>query len=207
MIPNKKTGGLEIIITIACTIALLTFIVIELICPCLIEDFPLTLSILTGLLTGLISAIALLFFQDRHYEKIINLYYSEIAGTYKRVDIGQDNTSNKDLENILQQNLELSIRLTHIKGTHNLKVAADYWKTESAKVVGTIEFNEKNGTTASGRFRYIEGKSFIGDSGIYKIYRLEEDKTKLLVLFHKLFPRKLNYNTDKNKGWEIWQKQ
>ena len=106
MIPNKKTGGLEIIITIACTIALLTFIVIELICPCLIEDFPLTLSILTGLLTGLISAIALLFFQDRHYEKIINLYYSEIAGTYKRVDIGQDNTSNKDLENILQQNLK-----------------------------------------------------------------------------------------------------
>jgi hypothetical protein len=66
---------------------------------------------------------------------------------------------------------------------------------------------KKTGTTAYGPYRYIAGASYVGHQGIYKIYRLEEDKTKLLVLYHHLFPRKPEYNPDNNKGWEIWQKQ
>lgn len=207
MIPNKRTGHAEIRIIIACVFVLIIFMVIELNCHCFTDRYSLTFSIVTGLLTGLISAIALLYFQERYYENKINKYYLEIAGSYKRIGIGQDETSSQNNDNLQTQNLNLDIVLRHIKGSHSLKIVADYWTDENAKVEATIEFNEKNGTTASGRYRYTAGKSYINDSGIYKIYRLEEDKTKLLVLYQKLFPRKFEDQTDKNKGWEIWQKQ
>lgn len=207
MIPNKKISDREGLIVIVCAVIIAILIKIEFYCPCITERYALIFSIATGLLTGIISAIALLYFQERQYEAKINLYYSEIAGNYKRIDIGQDNISDKDMYGMKENNLNLDIVLTHVQGTHSLKLIADYWKQEDAKVEGTIEFNEKNGTTASGRYRYTAGASFIKDSGMYKIYRLEEDKTKLLVLFHKLFPRQLEDHTDKNKGWEIWQKQ
>ncbi len=105
------------------------------------------------------------------------------------------------------ENENLDIYLTHVQGTHSLKFIANYWKSANAKVEGTIEFNEKSGIAASGRYRYTVGAGYVGQSGTYKIYRLEEDKTKLLVQYHHLFPRKLEYNPDKNRGWEVWQKQ
>jgi hypothetical protein len=44
-----------------------------------------------------------------------------------------------------EENNSLNIYLKHVKGKHSLTFTADYWKSEKAKVVGTIEFNEKNG--------------------------------------------------------------
>ena len=126
---------------------------------------------------------------------------------YKRVDIGQDNTSDNEILYMKSQNLLLEVHLTHIKGTHRLTFVANYWKSENARAEGTIEFNENNGNNATARYRYTEGAGYIVQSGIYRIYRLEEDKTKLLVLYQHLFPRKQEYNPDDNRGWEIWQKQ
>lgn len=207
MIPNKNISDREGLIVIVCAVILAILILIECCCPCFTDRYALTFSIATGLFTGIISAIAILYFQEKHYESKINHYYSDIAGHYKRTDIGQDNAGDTEIQDMKSKNLNLDIYLTHVKATHSLKFTADYWKHENAKVEGTIEFNEKNGTTASGRYRYTAGASFIGHSGTYKIYRLEEDKTKLLVQFHHLFPRRLENNPDNNRGWEIWQKQ
>ncbi|HAL83685.1 MAG TPA: hypothetical protein DCO83_16800 [Mucilaginibacter sp.] len=206
MFPNKKISNREWRVAIFGAVILsLISILIEVCYPSFTERHAFTLSVPTGLLTGIISAIALLHFQEKHYENEINLYYSDIEGHYKRIDIGQDNKSDEELDYMKEDNNSLDIHLTHDKGTHSLKFTADYWKSINAKVVGTIEFNEKNGTTASGRYRYTTG--FVGHWGICKIYRLEEDKTKLFVQYHHVFPRKLENNPDENKGWEIWQKQ
>jgi predicted transporter len=94
MFPNKNISSREWQVAIACAvIVFLISILIEVHYPCITERHALTLSVLIGLLTGIISAIALLHFQEKHYENEINLYYSDIEGHYKRIDIGQDNTS------------------------------------------------------------------------------------------------------------------
>lgn len=198
------TEGLTFIV---CLTALVILSIFEFNMPYLTDKYPLTFSILTGIFSGILSAIALLYFQEQHHVGQVNKYYADIAGKYIRIDIGQDNAGNAEINSMKEQNVGLPITLTHIKGTHSFKFLADYWKNEEALVEGTIEFNEKNGTTAYGRYRYTKAKGgILGHSGTYKIYRLEEDKTKLLVQFHHLFPRRPENNPNANRGWEIWQK-
>jgi hypothetical protein len=208
MFPGKKISFAEGSMFIVCVMILTILIIIEFNTHCLTDKYPLTFAIITNFLSGVLSAIALLYFQELHHIRRINKYYADIAGEYTRVDIGQDNAAEKEIRIMREQNNFLPVILKHIKGTHMLKLRAEYWRSEEALVEASIEFNEKNGTTAYGRYRYSKAKgTLFGHSGTYKIYRLEEDKTKLLVLFHQLFPRQLENNPDANRGWEIWQKK
>jgi hypothetical protein len=205
MFPDKKINVTEGQAFIICLTVLVILCVFEFNMPYVTDKYPLTFSILTGIFSGILSAIALLYFQEQHYVRQVNKYYDDIAGKYIRVDIGQDNSGDVVINNMKEQNVGLSIVLTHIKGTHSLRFIANYWENDGALVEGNVEFNEKNGTTAFGRYRYTKG-GMLGHSGTYKIYRLEEDNTKLLIQFHHLFPRLLENNPDANRGWEIWQK-
>lgn len=208
MFPGKKTSFGKRQIFIVCLMILAILIIIELSIHSFTDKYPFTFASISGFLTGVLSAIALLHFQELHHARKLNKYYADIAGEYTRIDIGQDNVAEKEIRIMKEQNNCLPVILKHIKGTHMLKLRAEYWKDEEALVEASIEFNEKNGTTAYGRYRYSKAKgTLFGHSGTYKIYRLEEDKTKLLVLFHHLFPRQLENNPDANRGWEIWQKK
>lgn len=205
MFPKRKTGGLEVAVIIISIIIITVIVFLEIICSCLTQDFAILISVIIGIGTGLISAIALLFFREKQYDRQIKEYYTEISGEYVRESIGQDSQARKEDSDIVVQNIDLPICLRYTEN-HSFKITAQYWKNKGGEVEATIEFNEKNGMVASGRFRYTRGINLLGTSGIYTIYRLEEDKTKLLVLYRSLFPREAKDNPDMNKGWEIWGK-
>ena len=80
MFPNKKIGIIEIIIIIIFLVSLSVVILFEFEYPTMTTRYALTFSIIIALLTGIISAIALLYFQQVRYEREINHYYSDIAG-------------------------------------------------------------------------------------------------------------------------------
>jgi hypothetical protein len=207
MFPDKKINLAESLTFILCLICLLALIIFEFKLPDLTNKYPLTFSNLSGIFSGILSAIALLFFQQKHHEWQLSKYYTDIAGQYTRIDIGQDNSGDAEIKNMKEQNIGLPITLIHIKGTHSFKYFAAYWRNQEALVEGIFEFDEKNGTTAYGRYRYTKANDdLLGHSGTYRIFRLEEDKTKLLVQYHHLFPRRTENNPDANRGWEIWQK-
>jgi hypothetical protein len=207
MFPDKKISISEGLIFVICVCALTIISVFEFNAHYLTEKYPLIFSIFSGIFSGILTAIVLLYFQEQHFIKRLDKYYSEIAGEYIRIDIGQDNATDAIIKNMQDQNVGLKIKLIHMKGTNSIKLKANYWTSENAVVEGTIEFNDKNGSTAYGRYRYTRASTgMLGHSGTYKIYRLEEDNTKLLVQFHHLFPRLQVNNPDANRGWEIWQK-
>ncbi len=88
MVPNNKISDRAgLTLAIACAVTIIVLIFTDFYYPYITEKYAFTLSIVIGLMTGIISAIALLYFQEKHYERKINLYYSEIAGHYKRMDI------------------------------------------------------------------------------------------------------------------------
>ncbi|HTB31827.1 MAG TPA: hypothetical protein VK808_07360 [Bacteroidia bacterium] len=201
MFPKDKTGPLVGIITISLIIAFF-ILFIELFIPCIYYEYLPFLEIARDIVIGLFSASVLLWLQEYIYSKRIYDYYKKIVGEYEREDIGQDNTDDTKNENLKKKNNGLKIHLKY-EGNHTFSIHALYWIDN--EVAGTIEFLERNGQFADGRFRYIKGNEK-GTLGTYKIFRLEEDETKLLVLYQLLFPRDRANDPDKNRGWEIWKK-
>jgi len=126
-----------------------------------------------------------------------------IAGHYRRTDIGQDNTP--DLEDIRLGNNNLPIEIRYL-GENSFEIEASYWKELGCIVEAHLEFVESNKMMATGRYRYIDGCSFSGHFGTYTVYRVQEDDSKLLVLYQHVFPRRNEHNPDANRGWEIWEK-
>ncbi len=188
-----------------CIAVLVIIVILEFICKCISDRFPISISVFVGLSTGIVSAVFVLYFQRLNKQQDLLKYYSKIEGDYKRIDMGQDNTGDKENGGMVEQNCGLSIKIKYL-GENAFSVAAEYWKDNNAQVTALIEFNETNKMVAHGRYHYINDGEFKGHFGTYTVYRFEENDNKLLVLFHHVFPRKLANNPDSNKGWEIWEK-
>ncbi len=210
----------ELDLIIICSILLIIILPIEFFCECITARFPVLFSVITGLLIGIITTILILYFQRRHRQEELSKHYRKIEGNYIRFDIGQDNTPksdvkslddiphpseiNKDRLTIQEDNRKLPIVITY-EGENTFTILADYWYSLKCKVKATVEFSETNKLYAHGRYLYIEGK-LKGNFGTYTIYRFDEDDNKLLVLYQHIYPREDIDNPDKNRGWEIWQK-
>lgn len=178
--------------------------ILEIFFNCFTSKFPISLTIITGLACGFIATVIVLFLGRNHIMQSLAKYYSTIDGCYERIDIGQDNTDEKNLVNIRSENIGLKIRLKYLGG-HEFSIDIDYWKSENAKAIGIIEFNSKNKTSAIGNYRYIQGKRFKGLFGKLEITR-DENKNDIIVFYQHQYPRELPYNPDKNRGWEVWRK-
>ena len=207
MLSQTNSNKVEKWTFILCAIVLLFLIYIEIVGVKFFSKYQITFSIITGFFSGILSAISLLYFQEQHRRKQLNDYYLEIEGDYRRIDMGQDNTPLHDLHSMIKDNVGLPLKLSHIKNTHSFQLYAEYWRDDEALIKGFIEFDSINGNSAYGRYTYYQSKTMLGDTGLYNVYRLEDDKTKLFVRYQHLFPRKIEKYPDANRGWEIWEKQ
>jgi hypothetical protein len=184
------------------------------------KDYPTIIAIITGLAGGFVATIFVLCCERIHRVNNLSKKYNKIAGTYIRLDIGQDNTQKSSITNLdsiphpseinnpnpsLQDdNRKLSIVIKY-DGENNFSIKADYWYSKKCKVEAVVEFNESNRAIAHGRYLYTAGE-FKGHFGTYTIYKFTEDDNKLLILYQHIYPRETDFNPDANRGWEIWQK-
>jgi hypothetical protein len=125
--------------------------------------------------------------------------------TDRRINIGQDNTTDATLDNMQARNIGLPIEL-HYSGGDAFRIEARYWEDLGCRVEAQIEFVEGNRMVATGRYRYLDGCDYSGHYGTYTVYRMQEDDNRLLVLYQHVFPRMNANNPDANRGWEIWEK-
>lgn len=195
----------EITATAICAAVILLVVGMEYRCDCLTSRYPLAYSTILGLASGVLGTVVVLWFQRSHRIEELKRRYHPVAGAYKRIDIGQDNT--KDVENMRSRNIDLPIELTYAGG-NAFRIKARYWSDLECKVEAHIEFVESNKMIATGRYRYIEGTAYMDPPhfGTYTVYRFQEDDNKLLILYQHVFPRKQDNNPDANRGWEIWEK-
>jgi hypothetical protein len=195
----------EVIAAIICSALVLLVVGIEYQCDCLTSRYPLAYSTILGLASGVLGTVVVLWFQRSHRIEELKRRYLPLAGAYKRVDIGQDNTT--DLDNMRSRNVDLPVELIY-DGGNAFRVKASYWSDLNCKVEAHIEFVESNKMIATGRYRYIAGEAFVNPPhfGTYTVYRFQEDDGKLLVLYQHVFPRKTDNNPDANRGWEIWER-
>jgi hypothetical protein len=180
---------------------------IEIFTKCLTTNYPTTVSIITGLAGGVIATIIVLYFERKHEQTKLQDYYFKYDGYYKRTDMGQDNTPDTDLVGMRNENNGLDIKMTYLGG-HEFSLLINYWKSENAKAKGFIEFNPKDKQSARGNYRYIEGDSYVGEFSHYGQLELnwDENKKEMIVIYHHQHPRKIPFNPDNNRGWEIWKK-
>lgn len=195
----------EVNAAIVCSAIMLLVVGIEYGCDCLTNRYPLAYSTILGLASGVLGTVVVLWFQRSHRIEELKRRYLPLAGVYKRVDIGQDNTP--DIENIRSRNVDLPIELNYAGG-NAFRISASYWSDLKCKVDAHIEFVESNKMIATGRYRYVEGTAFVNPPhfGTYVVYRFKEDDGRLLVLYQHIFPRMKDNNPDANRGWEIWEK-
>lgn len=196
----------EVVIAVLCALAAAFVIAIEYQCDCLTSRYPLFYSGILGLASGVFGTVVVFWFQSAHRIRQLRTLYTPLAGTYKRIDIGQDNTPEENLGDIRKYNIGLPVKLRYLGG-HAFGIDAEYWSDQGCKVEAHIEFSESNGMVATGRYRYLDGCAFSGDFGTYTVYRFQEDDNKLLVLYQHVFPRRNVNNPDKNRGWQIWEKK
>lgn len=180
---------------------------LEIFAKCLTANYPTIISIITGLAGGLIATIAVLYFERKHEQNKLRDYYIKYEGCYIRTDIGQDNTPDTDLVGMRQENNGLYIKMTYLGG-HEFSIIINYWKSENAKANGFIEFNPKDRKSAKGNYRYVQGKSYVGEFNHYGRLELswDENKKEMIVIYHHQHPRKIPFNPDNNRGWEVWTK-
>lgn len=180
---------------------------LEIFVKCLTTSYPTIISIITGLSGGFIATIFVLYLERRHEKNKLRGYYLKYQGCYERIDIGQDNTPDSDLEGMRKENIGLFISMIYLGG-HEFSLDLNYWKSESAKAKGFIEFNPKDKKSAKGNYRYLHGKSYVGDDIHYGRFELswEENKNEMIVFYHHLYPREIPFNPDNNRGWEVWRK-
>lgn len=179
--------------------------ILEVFAKCWITNYPTIISIITGLAGGFIATIIVLYLERKHECKKLCDYYIKYEGCYLRTDIGQDNTI--DNEGMRKDNIGLHIQMTYIGG-HEFSLDLEYWRSENAKAKGFIEFNPKDKKSASGYYRYTEGKSYTGEFNHYNRVELswDEPKNEMIVIYRHQHPRKIPFNPDNNRGWEIWAK-
>lgn len=165
----------------------------------------LSYSILSGLLSGIITAIGITALIEWYRYDALKRFYSNIAGKYVRTAIGQDGEQSDG--GIQAQNKEEEINIKHIAGTNSIYIIANYWETSKASVIAKVDFQEPNRQIGHGVYVYNKGEQFVkeGHTGTYTIYNTHDEQ--LLVLYQHVYPRRLLDNPDKNKGWEVWTKQ
>jgi hypothetical protein len=195
----------EIVAAVFCAIAAVVVVVVEYQCACLTSRYPLFYSGILGLASGVFGTVVVFWFGRAHRIQELRSRYLPLAGAYRRTDIRQDNTLEKNLAGIRENNLNLPVRLQYLGG-NAFRIEADYWKNTGCKVEAHIEFVESNKMVATGRYRYLEGSEYAGHFGTYVVYRFQEDHNKLLVLYQHVFPRNPDFNPDANRGSEIWVK-
>ena len=164
------------------------------------------LSFLSGTSTCIITAILILYIQRTTTACKLLKYYRHLEGTYIRHDIGQDNSSTEENENIKANNVGLEI-LVFYNGGHSFLANANYWEKEKAEATIAFEFNDTNNKIASGTYKYVKGQSVLNDFGSYKLYILENEQDKIYLRYQHVFPRESKNNPDANRGWEVWQKK
>lgn len=171
----------------------------------LITNYPTIISIITGLTSGFIATIVVLYLERKHERKKLSDFYKKYEGCYIRTDIGQDNTS--DNSGIRDENVGLYINMTYVGG-HEFLLDLEYWKSENAMAKGFIEFNPKDKNTASGYYRYTKGETYTGVYNHYDKIELswDESKKEMIVIYRHQHPRKFPFTPDSNRGWEIWEK-
>ncbi|MDP2387271.1 MAG: hypothetical protein Q8M29_12915 [Bacteroidota bacterium] len=167
-------------------------------------DHPTTVSIITGLASGFIATITVLFFERKHNQSKLDNHFVKFVGKYERIDIGQDNTKEEKLTNLKNQNIGLLIELSY-KEDHEFTFVANYWKDRSAQTIGFIEFNSKDKNTAYGHYRYISGENLKDNYGKLEL-SWDNNKNEFIVFYNHKYPRTLLHNPDNNRGWEVWKK-
>ncbi len=184
---------------------IVAFSFIEYKCISLTTRFPVTISILTGVITGLFTTILVFYIQRRQRKRNLIVTYKGIGGEYERIEMGQDNTDGTKANWISKENNGLRITIKYEEG-NIFSLIAQYWKTDEAVVNAKFEFDERNKNIAYGRYRYVKGKGpHTGNFGSYIIHRIEGDDQFLYVLYQHIHPRREN-NPDTNRGWEVWRK-
>ena len=196
----------ETIFLVSSILGLLLIMLLDSISTDFYKYYPLTLSSLIGLTSCIITAIGIVYIQkiDRN-RKLFN-HYIKIEGPYIRVDMGQDNTLPEKLDYLEKENIGLAITLTYV-GENRFTADIEYWKSDSGRVTGIIEFNESNKLLASGTYKYYQGGNRFKDHfGKFDIFRFEDNANLIYVKYQHVFPRKSPQSPDENRGWEVWQK-
>lgn len=177
---------------------------IELCAFYLTNKYPLLFSSIVGLASGIVATVFIFWLQRRHERKKLHDIFSNLAGNYIRIDIGQDNTPEEEQIFLQADNLNLPMQLSYLGG-YEFKVKADYWKSDNAKVEAAIQFDIKDNSIARGKYRYIGGaERYLNHFGTYEIHYNENDK-QLICFYKHLYPRR-GQNIDNNRGWQVWQK-
>ena len=202
LIEKWERQGLIISVLVLVIAALL-----EVFANCWTTSYPTAISIVTGLFSGFIATIVVLYFERRHTQNKLRDYYHKYQGCYERTDIGQDNTSDTNLIGIRNENIGLFISMTYLGG-HEFSVDLNYWKSENAKAKGFVEFNPKDKKSGKGNYRYLTGQSYAEKNRHYGRLELswDEIENQMLVFYHHQYPRTLPFNPDNNRGWEVWTK-
>lgn len=185
-----------LILVIACAL--------EFSADCWIRNHPTIISIVTGLACGFIATIIVLVIDRQYEKKKLQQYYLKYAGFYKRTDIGQDNTAESDLDNTRNENIGLTINMAYL-GQHEFSVLIDYWKSENARAKGIVEFNPNDKQSGKGNYRYIAGTNYEGHFGSLEL-NWDENNKQMIVIYRHQYPRKIPFNPDNNRGWEVWTK-
>lgn len=167
----------------------------------LTEDYPLSVSIIAGLASGIIATIFVFYLQRMFHEKELKTILIRHQGHYVRTGMGQDNNTIEDDRHITYPNIEKDVFL-HYLGNGNFKVETSYW---DSKVEGSLTFDPKDLTTGAGKYKYIQG-DLKGLFGSY-IVNYDQHYDRLIVFYQHLFPRDANNKPDENRGWEIWEKK
>ncbi|MCC7303743.1 MAG: hypothetical protein IT233_13970 [Bacteroidia bacterium] len=93
-------------------------------------------------------------------------------------------------------------------GGHEFSLDINYWKSENAKAKGFVEFNPRDKKSAKGNYRYTQGRNYIGQETHFGQLQLswDDNKKEMIVFYHHQYPRKIPFNPDNNRGWEVWTK-
>jgi len=192
-------------IGILVSVAILIIVgLIEVCAKCLTANYPTIISIVSGLASGFIATIIVLYFERKHEQQKLMKFYSKYEGSYTRIDIGQDNTSDTDSTNMKHDNIGLEIQVTY-QGGHEFSLIINYWKSEMARAKGFVEFNPKDKQSAKGTYRYTQGEKYKGHYGRLEL-SWDENQNEMIVFYHHQYPRQTPFNPDNNRGWEVWKK-
>jgi hypothetical protein len=168
-----------------------------------INSYPITNSIVAGLAGSFISTIIVLYFERKHNRTSLKNTFLKYDGIYNRIDIGQDNTPEIELNLQKTDNIGLSINMSY-KGGHEFMVNIEYWKSKDCKAIAFIEFNNHDKTTARGNYRYTQGE-YKGHYGNLEL-SWDENQNEMIVFYQHKYPRIAEFDPDRNRGWEVWKK-
>ncbi len=196
----EKWERIGLIISI---LILITAALIELFANCIIASYPTMVSIITGLAGGFVATILVLYLERKHEQNRLKRYYSKYHGCYRRIEMGQDNTTDENLIDQRTDNIGLLISMNY-QGGHEFLLDINYWKSKNAKAIGFVEFNPKDKKSGKGNYRYIQGEGYIGQYGKLEL-SWDENRNEMLVFYHHQYPRTLPFNPDNNRGWEVWK--